>query len=100
VSVTRRRWPALREDPGGTVFLALVAAVAIAVPLLNQAVPASSPLHLSTYSLTLIGKYMCYAVLAIAVDLIWGYCGIMSLGHAAFFSLGGYAIGVFAGNNK
>ena len=57
--------------------------------------PASSPLHLSTYALTLIGKYLCYAMLALAVDLIWGYCGILSLGHAAFFSLGGYAMGMY-----
>jgi urea transport system permease protein len=52
-------------------------------------------LHLSTYSLTLVGKYLCYAMLAIAVDLVWGYCGILSLGHAAFFSLGGYAMGMY-----
>ena len=65
------------------------------VPLLNLAVPASSPLHLSTYVLTLIGKYMCYAMLALAVDLIWGFCGILSLGHAAFFALGGYAMGMY-----
>ena len=57
--------------------------------------PASSPLHLSTYALTLVGKYLCYAMLALAVDLIWGYCGILSLGHAAFFSLGGYAMGMY-----
>jgi urea transport system permease protein len=77
------------------VFLALLVAVAIVVPALNQEVPASSPLHLSTYSLTLVGKYLCYAMLALAVDLIWGYCGILSLGHAAFFSLGGYAMGMY-----
>jgi len=95
VSVAGRLSTALREDPGGTVLLALLAAVAIAVPVLNQAVPASSSLHLSTYSLTLIGKYMCYGMLALAVDLIWGYCGILSLGHAAFFALGGYAMGMY-----
>ena len=67
----------------------------IVVPVLNLAVPASSPLHLSTYVLTLIGKYLCYAMLALAVDLIWGYCGILSLGHAAFFALGGYAMGMY-----
>ena len=67
----------------------------VLVPVLNQGVPASSPLHLSTYALTLIGKYLCYAMLALAVDLIWGYCGILSLGHAAFFSLGGYAMGMY-----
>jgi urea transport system permease protein len=49
----------------------------------------------STYVLTLAGKYLCYALLALAVDLIWGYCGILSLGHAAFFSLGGYAMGMY-----
>ena len=76
-------------------FWALLACVAVIVPLLNRAVPASSALHLSTYGLTLIGKYMCYAMLAMAVDLIWGYCGILSLGHAAFFSLGGYAMGMY-----
>jgi urea transport system permease protein len=84
-----------RHDRGGMLFLAVLAAVAIAAPVLNLLVPASSPLHLSTYALTLIGKYMCYAMLALAVDLIWGYCGILSLGHAAFFSLGGYAMGMY-----
>jgi urea transport system permease protein len=95
VSVAGRLSAALRDDPGGTVLLTLLAAVAIAVPVLNQAVPASSSLHLSTYSLTLVGKYMCYGMLALAVDLIWGYCGILSLGHAAFFALGGYAMGMY-----
>jgi urea transport system permease protein len=85
----------MTEDRGGAVFLALLLAVAISVPALNQVVPASSPLHLSTYSLTLVGKYLCYAMLALAVDLIWGYAGILSLGHAAFFSLGGYAMGMY-----
>jgi len=55
----------------------------------HQVVPSSSTFHLSAYGITLIGKYMCYGMLALAVDLIWGYCGILSLGHAAFFSLGG-----------
>ena len=57
--------------------------------------PPSSPFHLSTYVLTLIGKYLCFAMLALAVDLIWGFCGILSLGHAAFFALGGYAMGMY-----
>src|SRR5690349_12428190 len=69
--------------------------VAIAVPIFNQAVSASSAFHLSAYGVNLIGKYLCYAMLALAVDLIWGYCGILSLGHAAFFSLGGYAMGMY-----
>jgi urea transport system permease protein len=58
-------------------------------------VPASSALHLSAFGITLIGKYLCYGMLALALDLIWGYCGILSLGHAAFFSLGGYAMGMY-----
>src|SRR5262245_22071905 len=77
------------------MFLALLAAVAVLVPVLNLLVPPSSSLHLSTYALTLIGKYMCYAMLALAVDLVWGFVGILSLGHAAFFALGGYAIGMY-----
>jgi len=85
----------IEHDRGGAAFLAVVAALAIGVPVLNQLVPAASPLHLSTYSLTLIGKYLCYAILALAVDLIWGYGGILSLGHAAFFALGGYAMGMY-----
>jgi urea transport system permease protein len=82
-------------DPGGAWMLALLAGVALVLPVLNLAVPPASPFHLSIYALTLVGKYMCYAMLALAVDLIWGYCGILSLGHAAFFSLGGYAMGMY-----
>src|SRR5579884_2620705 len=80
---------------GGNWILLVLAAVAILAPILNQIVPASSPLHLSEYGMTLIGKYMCYGMLALALDLIWGYCGILSLGHAAFFTLGGYAMGMY-----
>jgi urea transport system permease protein len=83
------------DDRGGTWLLAVLAILAIAVPVLNQAVPASSALHLSAFGITLIGKYLCYGMLALAVDLIWGYCGILSLGHTAFFSLGGYAMGMY-----
>ena len=82
-------------DRGAKWFLAVLTVVAIAVPILNQVVPASSAFHLSAYGITLIGKYLCYGMLALAVDLIWGYCGILSLGHAAFFSLGGYAMGMY-----
>jgi urea transport system permease protein len=84
-----------RFDQGGKWFLAVLTVLAIAVPILNQAVPASSAFHLSAFGITLIGKYLCYGMLALAVDLIWGYCGILSLGHAAFFSLGGYAMGMY-----
>ena len=85
----------LGKDTGGGVFLLLLFAVALLVPVLNLAVPESSALHLSTYSVTLLGKYLCYALLALAVDLVWGYVGILSLGHAAFFALGGYAMGMY-----
>jgi urea transport system permease protein len=88
-------WISARKDSGSAWFLGALAAIAIVVPILSLAVPASSAFHISTYGLTLIGKYLCYALLALAVDLIWGYCGILSLGHAAFFSLGGYAIGMY-----
>jgi urea transport system permease protein len=84
-----------RFDQGGKWFLVVLAVVAVAVPILNQVVPASSAFHLSAFGITLIGKYLCYGMLALAVDLIWGYCGILSLGHAAFFSLGGYAMGMY-----
>ncbi len=82
-------------DRGGAWFLAGLTMVAIVVPVLSQGVPSSSAFHLSAYGITLIGKYLCYGMLALAVDLIWGYCGILSLGHAAFFSLGGYAMGMY-----
>jgi len=84
----------LRGDGGGAVLYAVLAGLAIGVPTLALT-PEASALHLSPYALTLIGKYLCYAMLALAVDLIWGYCGILSLGHAAFFSLGGYAMGMY-----
>ena len=84
-----------RFDRGAKWFLAVLAAVAIGVPILNQVVPTSSAFHVSVYGVTLIGKYLCYGMLALAVDLIWGYAGILSLGHAAFFSLGGYAMGMY-----
>jgi urea transport system permease protein len=82
-------------DLGTKIFFAMLLATAIFVPLLHVAVPEGSALHLSSYTMTLIGKYMTYALLAIAVDLVWGFCGILSLGHAAFFALGGYAMGMY-----
>ena len=88
-------WMSARKDSGTTWFLGVIALIIIVVPILNLVVPASSAFHISSYGLGLIGKYLCYALLAMAVDLIWGYCGILSLGHAAFFSLGGYAMGMY-----
>ena len=92
-----RRHPSILAggDWKSTGFLGALVLVAVIVPLLNRAVPSTSSLHLSAYALTLVGKYMCYAMLALAIDLIWGYCGILSLGHAVFFSLGGYAMGMY-----
>ncbi|MEW5756167.1 MAG: urea ABC transporter permease subunit UrtC [Pseudomonadota bacterium] len=83
------------SDRGGRILLQILLALAIAVPILNLAVPEGAALHLSTYTVTLLGKYLCFALLAIALDLVWGYCGILSLGHAAFFALGGYAMGMY-----
>jgi urea transport system permease protein len=82
-------------DRGSLAFLAALGAIAVLVPVLNLALPPSSPLSLSSYSVALFGKYVCYALLALALDLIWGYCGILSLGHGAFFALGGYAMGMY-----
>jgi urea transport system permease protein len=82
-------------DRSSAVFLILLAAFAVVIPTLNLLVPASSGLHVSTYLVALFGKYICYAMLALSIDLIWGYAGILSLGHGAFFALGGYAMGMY-----
>ncbi len=62
---------------------------------LNQFTPADSALHVPAYVIALVGKYLCFAMLALAVDLVWGFSGILPLGHAAFFALGGYAMGMY-----
>ena len=82
-------------SPRGLVFLAVLAAAAVLVPALSLLTPPTSPFHLSAYAVTLVGKYLCYALLALSLDLVWGYCGILSLGHGAFFALGGYAMGMY-----
>jgi urea transport system permease protein len=82
-------------DRGAIAFLVTLAVIGVLVPVLNLALPASSPFHLSSYFVALFGKYLCFAILALAIDLIWGYCGILSLGHGAFFALGGYAMGMY-----
>ncbi|RWB19614.1 MAG: urea ABC transporter permease subunit UrtC [Mesorhizobium sp.] len=76
-----------------TVLVLLAAAVV--VPLLNLAVSPTSALYVPPYMVALLGKYLCHALLALALDLVWGYCGILSLGHGAFFALGGYAMGMY-----
>jgi urea transport system permease protein len=75
-------------------LMALAIVLLVAVPVLNM-LPVDSPFYLSDFSVVLIGKYLCYAMLALSIDLIWGYCGVLSLGHGAFFTLGGYAMGMY-----
>jgi urea transport system permease protein len=82
-------------DRSAAIFLIVVTAAAILVPIFNLLVPPTSALHMPTYLVALFGKYACYAILALSIDLIWGYCGILSLGHGAFFALGGYAMGMY-----
>jgi urea transport system permease protein len=88
-----RRW--LDHERGGYVLLGVLAILAVVVPIANLLIPEGSPLHVSTFMVTLLGKYLCYALLAISLDLVWGYVGILSLGHGAFFALGGYAMGMY-----
>ncbi|WP_029074520.1 urea ABC transporter permease subunit UrtC [Kaistia adipata] len=82
-------------DRRTAIVLIAILGVGILLPVLNLATDPSSPFHVPTYVLTLLGKYLTYALLALAVDLVWGFCGILSLGHAAFFALGGYAMGMY-----
>ena len=84
--LTRRGW---------AVFLVALITICALAPALNLWVPAGSAFHLSDYAVSLIGKIMCYAICALAMDLIWGYAGILSLGHGLFFALGGYVMGMY-----
>ena len=77
------------------VAIGVLLAIAALVPAVNLLVPPESAFHVPTYAVSLFGKYLCYALLALALDLVWGYCGILSLGHGAFFALGGYAMGMY-----
>ncbi|NIM42653.1 MAG: urea ABC transporter permease subunit UrtC [Hydrogenophaga sp.] len=80
---------------GWSAFLVALLAVCALAPVLNLLVPAGSAFHLSDYLVSLLGKIMCYAICALAMDLIWGYSGILSLGHGLFFALGGYMMGMY-----
>lgn len=82
-------------DRNISICIAILLAIACIVPALNLMVPADSVFHIPTYAVSLFGKYLTYALLALALDLVWGFCGILSLGHAAFFALGGYAMGMY-----
>ncbi|MFK5891641.1 MAG: urea ABC transporter permease subunit UrtC [Pseudomonadota bacterium] len=85
----------MHNDKAGQFLLLSLLALVIFMLLFNAFIPETSTLHISSYTLTLLGKYLCLALLALALDLVWGYCGILSLGHAAFFTLGGYAMGMY-----
>ncbi|WP_207460843.1 urea ABC transporter permease subunit UrtC [Azospirillum sp. SYSU D00513] len=89
------RFLLLGLDKRAGVLLTVLAVLAVAVPVMALAVPPDSPFHLPMHSVSLLGKYLSFALLALALDLVWGYCGILSLGHAAFFTLGGYAMGMY-----
>ncbi|HTH12012.1 MAG TPA: urea ABC transporter permease subunit UrtC, partial [Acidovorax sp.] len=86
--------PLLTRSGWSAFIVALIVVCAVA-PVLNLWVPAGSALHLSDYAVALLGKIMCYAICALAMDLIWGYTGILSLGHGLFFALGGYVMGMY-----
>ena len=77
------------------IFLGVLVAALALVTILHVAIPPENPLHVGAYTVNLFGKYLSYALLAVAVDLVWGYLGILSLGHGAFFAIGGYAMGMY-----
>ena len=87
--------PALLSPAGWTLFLAAVVLLCGLVPIFNIWLPVDSFFHVSDYAVALVGKIMCYAICALAMDLIWGYTGILSLGHGLFFALGGYMMGMY-----
>jgi urea transport system permease protein len=94
--------PPLRERrglalgrPGWSAVVVALLVVTVLVPVLHLVVPAGHPLHVGAYAVTLAGKIGCYAICALAMDLVWGYAGILSLGHGLFFALGGYAMGMY-----
>lgn len=84
-----------RKAPRLTLSLGVVIAVLLLALPFCALLPATHPLAISTYTLTLVGKILCYAVVAVALDLVWGYAGLLSLGHGLFFALGGYAMGMY-----
>lgn len=89
--ITRLIW----GSRSAMITMGVLLGVAILVPASNLLLPETSFFHVPNYLVSLMGKYLCFALLALSVDLIWGYCGILSLGHGAFFSLGGYAMGMY-----
>ena len=81
----------LENDKGGKIVLSSLAVVVFVVAFCNLFVPSDSIFYISTFTVTILGKYLAFALLALALDLVWGYLGVLSLGHGAFFALGGYA---------
>ena len=92
--MTPERAPLMTRTGWAAFLVALIVVCAVA-PILNLLVPQDSVFHLSDYAVSLVGKIMCYAICALAMDLIWGYTGILSLGHGLFFALGGYVMGMY-----
>ncbi|EFL89295.1 urea ABC transporter, permease protein UrtC [Ahrensia sp. R2A130] len=80
---------------GTWISVATITLLAIAIAIANLGFPPDSALHVPDYAVALLGKFLCYAMLAVSLNLVWGYCGILSLGHSAFFALGGYAMGMY-----
>ena len=94
-TLQRPEAPALLGSKGWLFFLSALITICMVVPVLNLWVPADSVFHMSDYAVALFGKIMCYAICALAMDLIWGYTGILSLGHGLFFAIGGYVMGMY-----
>ncbi|BBP45190.1 branched-chain amino acid ABC transporter permease [Thiosulfatimonas sediminis] len=98
MTATQKRTPVLvkllEHDRGGKITISLLILTAIWVSIANLVIPPESLFHISAYGVTLLGKYFAFALLALSLDLVWGYLGILSLGHGAFFALGGYAMGM------
>ena len=88
-------WLFGHRAPFVLALLSVAAVLVLLLPALHLALPSTHPLHVSSFWITLLGKFMCYAVVALAMDLIWGYTGILSLGQGLFFALGGYAFGMY-----
>lgn len=86
---------AMRGDRGGQLTVLAILLCVVLIPMANTFLPSGHFLHVETFTIALMGKYLCYAMLALALDLVWGYLGILSLGHGAFFAIGGYAMGMY-----
>ena len=83
-----------KQDKLAAGLLACIALISVCVPLCNLLFPVDSVLHFSAYTVSIMGKYLTFALLGLSLDLVWGYCGILALGQGAFFVLCGYAIGM------